>query len=245
MKKILTALFLLTASAQASSNDSVAPELSGEGGWNDISTTVTLSYESRYVLYGYDSGPDLYHADLSFWKPISGNLSVWAGTWYGTQPNGAYNEIDLYAGFDLQLSDHFSAGLAYSLFNYLEMPYPSVDRSHEFSGHLTYTAGPFSLSLKDLYDTDGEGHLARAVASFDQPVTDRFGIGLSAEYGYSFDYFAVGNGPHHALFKLKFPWKLSETFSLEPFIAHSLALDVIDSFEKDRTYGGVSLVAAF
>lgn len=80
MKKILTGLFLLTAAAQASSNDPVTPELSGEGGWNDISTTVTLSYESRYMLYGYDLGPELYHANLSFWKPISEKLSVWAGT---------------------------------------------------------------------------------------------------------------------------------------------------------------------
>ncbi len=234
MKKILLAFLLFCGTAQASSNV-----------WKDVSTTVTLSYESRYVLYGYDQGPDLYHTDLCFWMPVSKKLSVWAGSWYGTQPSGDYNEVDLYAGFDYQLSDHFSAGLAYSLFNYLEMPYPSTDRSHEFSGHLTYTAGPFTLSLRDLYDTDGEGHLARAVASFDKSLTDALSLSLSTEYGYSFDYFATGNGPNHALFKLKLPWQLNETFSLEPFIAHSIALDVIDSFEKDRTYGGVSLVASF
>lgn len=235
MKKILTPLLLLLcSSSQAFSND-----------WTNVITTLTLSYESRYVLYGYDQGPDLYHADLCFWTPVSDRLSVWAGSWYGTQPSGDYNEIDLYAGFDYQLSDRFSSGLAYSLFNYLEMPYPSVDRSHEFSGHITYTAGPLSLSLKDLYDTDGEGHLARAVASFNQPLTDAVSLGLSVEYGYSFDYFATGNGPNHTLFKLKLPWQINETFSLEPFIAHSLALDVIDSFETDRTYGGVSLIASF
>jgi len=234
MKKWIVTLILFNSTAQAFSND-----------WKNISTTVTLGYESRYILYGYDYGPDLYHADLLFWKPLSEKLSVWAGSWCGTQPSGDYNEIDLYAGFDYQLSKNFSAGLAYSLFNYLEVPYPSADRSHEFSGHFTYTAGPFSLSLKDLYDTEGEGHLTRAVASFDQPITDALSIGLSAEYGYSFDYYAVGNGPHHALCKLKLPWKISETFSLEPFIAHSLALDVLDSFEKNRTYGGVSLVASF
>jgi hypothetical protein len=234
MKHLLLYFLLLCGTAQALSND-----------WKNIRTTVTLSYESRYVLYGYDSGPDLYHADLAFWLPVSDKLSAWAGSWYGTQPSGTYNEIDLYAGFDYQFNDHVSAGLAYSLFNYLEMPYPSVDRSHEFSGHLTYTAGPISLSLRDLYDTDGEGHLARAIASFDQPLTDALRLGLSAEYGYSLDYFAVGNGPNHTLFKLELPWQINETFSLKPFLAHSIALDVIDSFEKDRTYGGISLAAAF
>jgi len=234
MKETIVALLLLCGSANASSNI-----------WNDVSTTVTLSYESRYVLYGYDLGPNLYHVDLSFWLPINEKLSVWAGSWYGTRLNGTYNEIDFYAGADVQLSDHVSAGLAYSLFNYIEVPYPTSKQSHELSGHLTFNAGPLTLSLRDLYDSEGNGHLARAIASFDQPLTDTLGLSFSAEYGYSVDYFAVGNGPHHALFKLKLPWQISDTLSLEPFIAHSLALDVLDSFEKDRTYGGVSLVASF
>jgi len=234
MKKLLFACLLPAFLSHASSNL-----------WTDVSTTVKLGYDSRYVLYGYDQGPNLYHADVLFWKPLSEKWSAWAGSWYGTQPDGTYNEIDLYTGADYQISQHLSAGVAYALFNYIELPYPAADRSHEFSGHLTFTAGSFSLALKDLYDTEGEGHLARTVASFKQPITSRMGISLSAEYGYSFDYYAVGNGPHHTLFKAELPWKINDTFCIAPFIAHSLALDVIDSFEKDRTYGGISLSAAF
>ena len=234
MKKAILALLLLGGSSYAFSND-----------WKNVSTSVTLGYESSYVLYGYHQGPHLFHADVLFWAPVSERLSVWAGSWYGTQMNGTYNEADFYAGVDCQLSDHFSAGLAYSLFNYIETPYPTSKQAHEFSGHLTWSAGPLSLSLKELYDSEGNGHLARAVASFDQPLTDSLGISLSGEYGYSFDYFAVGDGPNHALFKLKLPWQLNEMFSVEPFIAHSLAMDVLDSFEQDHTYGGISLTASF
>jgi hypothetical protein len=234
MKKWIPVLLFLCASAQASSNV-----------WNSLSTTLTLSYESRYVLYGYNQGQHLYHADLSFWLPISDRLSVWAGSWYGTRANGTYNEADFYTGVDFQLSDHLSAGLAYALFNYIEVPFPTSKQAHEYSGHLTVTAGPLSLSLRDLYDTEGQGHLARAVASFDRPLTDTAGLSLTAEYGYSFDYFETGQGPNHALFKAALPVQLNSTFSVQPFIAHSLALDAIDAFERDRTYGGISLTASF
>lgn len=234
MKKLIPAMLFLCASAQASSNV-----------WKNVSTTVTLSYETRYVLYGYDQGSHLYHADLSFWLPATDRLSVWAGSWYGTQANGTYNEVDFYAGADFQLSEHFSAGLAYALFNYIEAPFPTSKQAHEYSGHLTLTAGPLSLSLRDLYDTEGQGHLARIVASFDHTLTDSTGLSLSAEYGYSFDYFEVGDGPNHALFKAALPVQFNSTFSVQPFIAHSLALDAIDSFEQDRTYGGISLTASF
>lgn len=233
MKKHLFALTLLCTSPAFSKD------------WKDVSTTVTLGYESSYVLYGYTQGPHLFHADVLFWMPVNDRLSVWAGSWYGTQFNGTYNEADFYAGFDYQLSEHFSAGLAYSMFNYIETPYTISKQAHELSGHLTWATGPFSLSLKDLYDSEGNGHLTRVVAGFDRPITETVGLSLSAEYGYSFDYFAVGDGPNHALFRAAFPWQINETFCVEPFIAHSLAMDVIDSFEQDKTYGGISLTASF
>jgi len=245
MKKIILTALLLCSSAHASFNDPVATEPAGEGGWQTLSTSVTLSYDSRYMLYGYDLGQDLYHASLDFWMPISETVSVWAGSWYGTQPGGLYKEIDFYTGIDIQLSDHFSAGLAYSMFNYIEVQFPTSKQAHEISGHLSYTAGPLTLSLRDLYDSEGNGHLTRGIATIDHSLTDTFGLSLHAEYGYSFDYFNVGDGPNHALFKLSCPWQINDTLSLSPFIAHSMALDVLDAFETDHTYGGLSLSASF
>lgn len=233
MKKvILTALLITTQSAF--SND-----------WKNLSTTLTLGYESRYVLYGYRLTKHLWHADVYFSLPANDRLTVWAGSWYGTLPDGTYNEVDLYAGADYQLTDHLSAGIAYAVFNYLEAPFPTSQQAHEISGHLTAVAGPFSLSLRDLYDSEAEGHLARAVAGFDHSLTDTVGLSLSAEYGYSFDYFAVGDGPNHALFKAALPVQLNERWTASPFIAQSLALDAIDSYEEDQFYGGVFLSTAF
>lgn len=234
MKKLFITTLLLWNITQASSNV-----------WNNLTTTATLSYDTSYILHGYNFGANLVHADISFWMPVSEKVSVWAGSWYGTQFDETYKEIDFYAGVDYQLTDHVSAGLAYSLFNYMETPYPTSSQAHEFSGHITYVAGPLTLSLHDLYDSEGDGHLTRAIAVYDHRFCDTFGLSLSAEYGYSFDYFEVGDGPNHALFKATFPVQLNDTLSVSPFIAHSIALDVLDSFEKDQTYGGISISATF
>lgn len=232
-KRIITALLLIT----------VHPAFSKD--WNNVSTTVTLGYESRYVLYGYRLTKHLWHADIYTSLPVNDRLTVWGGSWYGTLPDGSYNEVDFYAGADYQLTDHLSAGLAYSMFNYLEAPFPTSQQAHEISGHLTAIAGPFSISLRDLYDSEAEGHLARAIAGFDHSLTDTVGLSISAEYGYSFDYFGVGDGPNHALFKATLPVLVHEKWTVSPFVAHSLALDVIDSFEKDQFYGGVFLSTTF
>lgn len=234
MKKLILLSLLFNLAIPAFSKD-----------WNNISTTVTLGYESRYVLYGYRLSKHLWHADVYFSMPAGERLTVWAGSWFGTLPDGTYNEIDFYTGADYQLTDHISAGLAYSIFNYLEAPFPTSQQAHEISGHLTMTAGPFTLSLRDLYDSEAEGHLARAVAAFDHPITDTVGLSLSAEYGYSFDYFAAGDGLNHALFKAAVPMQMNKTWTVSPFIAQSLALDVIDSFEEDQFYGGVFVSTTF
>ncbi|MGE4488303.1 MAG: hypothetical protein AB7E95_02020 [Kiritimatiellales bacterium] len=232
--RILFTLAALSGAAQASSNV-----------WNSLSTTVTLGYESRYVLYGYRLSSNLYHADIYASLPVTDRLTVWAGSWYGYLTDGTYHEVDFYTGADYQLTDHFSTGLAYSMFNYLKVPYLISREAHEISGHVTFSAGPLTLSLRDLYDSEGEGQLVRGIASVYQPLNDTVALSLSAEYGYSFDYFAVGDGPNHALFKAALPVQLNDTFSVAPFIAQSLALDVIDSFEEDQTYGGVSVSMAF
>lgn len=231
---LLLTLLLTNESARADTNR-----------FETLDTTVTLGYESRYVLYGYRLTKHLWHADVYFHLPVSDRIAVWAGSWYGTLPDGTYNEIDVYAGADYLLSEHISAGLAYSMFNYLEVPFPTSRQAHEISGHITWFSGPVTLSLRDLYDSEGEGHLARAVATFDQPITDTAGLSLQAEYGYSFDYFFVGDGPNHALFKAALPVQLTETLTVSPFVAESLTLDVIDSFEKDQFYGGVHVSASF
>ncbi len=234
MKNIILSALLFHSTAQASSNL-----------WKNASTSVTASYDSRYILHGYDLGPSLLHGSLDLYSPLNEVISVWAGAWYGTQSDGTYNELDLYTGIDAQLNEHLAVGVAYSLFNYLEVSFPTSAEAHEFSGHITLSAGELSLSLRDLYDSEAGGHLARAALQWNKPLTEQIGLVLSAETGYSFGYFTEDDGPNHALFKLAVPWQPTEHLLVQPFIARSLALDAIDAYEQDHTYGGISVTASF
>jgi hypothetical protein len=233
----LLLLASLLACASAAPAEEPAPEPASDAAWGG---DLKLSYDSLYMLYGYRFGRDLMHADASAWRSLDARTTVWAGSWYGYLPAGDYHEVDVYAGLDRDLGGGFSAGLAYTLFNYLETPFPTKRHVNEFAGHVTFAAGPVKLSVRDHYDTWVEGHLIRVLAAFSRPVAGPVSIEASAEFGYAFRYYVETNQPNHALFILRLPCALGGGWTLTPFVAQSLALGAIDAFEEDRTYGGLS-----
>jgi len=202
--------------------------------------TLTVSYDSEYLLYGYNFGRDLLHADLSLFRPINDHTSMWAGFWYGYLPNGTYHELDGYVGVDRQLTDTISAGLAYSLFYYIEVPFETDTVAHEFAAHTTVSKGIFSASLWARYDTEGRGTLLHGIASAEHGLHDRVSIRAEAETGYALGYFIEGNRWNHAQFKLKLPVTLCDRTRITPFVAHSIPFTAIDDFASEITYGGVS-----
>jgi hypothetical protein len=210
-----------------------------------LHTTITLGYDSRYVLYGYQLSRHLYHADAYLSKALNEKTSVWGGGWYGYLTDGTYHEVDVYGGIDRQLNDRISVGFAYSMFNYIEVPFPADDRAHEFTVHATYAMERFSLSLRNQYDTEAKGSLVRGIATFSQPVTDAWSVIASAETGYALEYYVDGNLWNHALFKVQAPYQINDRLGLTPFISRSIALAAIDDFETDVTYYGISLGISF
>lgn len=210
-----------------------------------LSTTLTLGYDSRYVLYGYRLSRHLYHADAYLYQQLNDKTSVWGGGWYGYLTDGTYNELDVYGGVDRMLTDTISAGLAYSLFNYIEVPFEADDNESEFAAHVSYTGSQLSLSLRSQYDTGAKGTLVRGIAGWSHPVNDRFSLNFGAEAGYAFEYYIDGNLWNHAKVKLETPWQATETITITPFIARTIALAAIDDFEEDETYYGISCSVSF
>lgn len=236
MKKILT------IAAGTALLATFSPALRAESA---LSTTVTAGYQSRYMLYGYNLSSHLYMADVYLYYPVNEQISVWGGSWYGHQNGGAYREVDVYGGVDYAINANVTAGLAYSLFNYLEVPFETSDHVSEFAAHLTASAGPFTLELRDHYDDSAEGHLLRAVLYASQSVTDKITLSLKAEAGYAIDYFIEGNEWNHADIRLSVPWQATASISVTPYLARSIAFEAIDDYEDDVTYGGISASYGF
>ncbi|MGA1193479.1 MAG: hypothetical protein ACO398_02975 [Kiritimatiellia bacterium] len=212
---------------------------------NALSTTITAGYQSRYVLYGYHLSSHLYMTDIYLYYPLNEKVSAWGGSWFGYQSGGTYSEIDVYGGVDYSVNANLTAGLAYSLFNYLDVPFETDDQVSEFAVHLTATAGPLTFELRNHYDTGAEGHLLRGVLYTGHQLNEKLALNLKAEAGYAFDYFIDGNAWNHADLRLSAPYQATESVSINPYIARSIALEAIDSFEKDETYGGISVSYAF
>ncbi|MDZ4199621.1 MAG: hypothetical protein U1E27_10105, partial [Kiritimatiellia bacterium] len=163
LKTLFLSTLLLAGSAGAArAQEPVAPEPE-PAAW---SLTLTTGYDSRYVLYGYRLSRHLIHADLYAARPITDSVSVWAGAWAGYLTDGTYRELDAYAGFDVALSESFSVGLGYSLFGYLKVPFSDKDTVSELAAQAVYQVEGLTLTLRDQYDFEAEGHLARAIASY-------------------------------------------------------------------------------
>lgn len=210
-----------------------------------VSATITTAYESRYVLYGYRLSRHLYMVDLYLFKPLDEKTSIWGGAWYGYLTDGTYHEVDVYGGIDRMITDTLTLGLAYSLFNYIEVPFPTSDHVSEFAAHATYASGGLSLQLREQYDTEAEGHLIRAIGSYTLPLAGSVSLVLGAEAGYAVEYFIEGNLWNHAEVSAKTPWQLNDRWSISPFIARSIPLAAIDDFEQYETYGGISASYTF
>jgi len=210
-----------------------------------VSTTLTLSYDSRYVLYGYRLSRHLFHGDVYLAYPLDEQTTVWGGGWYGYLTDGTYNELDIYGGIDRMLNEFLTVGFQYSLFNYLEVPFETSDQVHEFAVHGTVAFDAFSFSLRDQYDTEAEGHLVRGIAGYTQAATDALSISLECEAGYALEYFIEGNRWNHALVTLETPYAFNASTAITPFVSRSIPLAAIDDFEQYETVFGASVSVSF
>jgi len=209
------------------------------------SGTITAGYDTRYVLYGYRYARHLYHADTYLSRAATESVSLWGGGWYGCFSDGTYRELDLYGGADWTPRERWTLGLGYSLFNYFDAPFTEDDEGHEFTAYAIHTTGPFTLTLRDHYDLTAEGHLARAILAWTREWPARWTLDAEAEYGHAFHYYVEEDGPHHGQFKLSLSRPITETVSATAFVARTLALDALDEFERDDTFGGVSVTRSF
>ena len=225
MKKIMTTIMCAFASWHIASAEE-----------KTLSTSLTAAYNSKYMLYGYDNGDDLFHGDVYLFYPLSDTWSVWGGSWYGQIEDGTYEEVDVYAGADYAFTEHCSAGIGYSMFNYIETPFATNDIAHEFAVHATYARDTYSLSIRNQYDTEAEGSLTRIIAGNTEPLTDALSLAVSIEAGYAFEYYLDANIWNHALAEISLPFQLSPAINLSPSVGYSIPLAAMDDYTDEETF---------
>jgi hypothetical protein len=235
---------LLTTGSVFAEEDSQTKTALEESG-NKLSSTLTLGYDSQNILYGYRSGHSLWHADIWLVYQLNNKLFLNGGSWLGIQFDGKYRELDGYLGLDYALTDAIIVGLQYSLYGYLEVPFETSDEVSEYAAHISYWGANCSLQLRNQYDREAKGSLIRIIGGYTTPLLEKLSLKLDAEAGYALEYFIEGNLWNHALLKVTLPYQVSDSFSVEPFIAHSIPLAAIDSFENDETYGGINASFTF
>lgn len=216
-----------------------------EGPVSALSGSITLGYDSRYVLYGSRLSRHLWHAAAYLNYPLSDNTSVWGGSWVGYLTDGTYREVDGFVGIDYGFPDWLTIGAAYSLFYFNKVPFDASNQSHEIAVHATAGFGAWFLSLRPGYDTDADGYLVRGIGGYGAALTERIGLQLSAEAGYALRYFSPGNNWNHALITAKVPLAVTEATTLTPFISRSIPLTAIKAFATYETVWGVSYRIGF
>lgn len=238
-KFIISALLAALVATTAFADENAPVETKEQSAWENLSTTLTVGYDSRYVLYGYRLSRHLWHADVWLTYPLNDKVTLTGGSWYGHLTDGTYRELDAYAGADYALTGSIYVGFQYSYFDYLETAWGDGD-AHEIAAHVSYWGEHLSLSLRNQYDNEAEGSLVRMLAGYALPLCSKVTLKVEAEAGYAFGYYIDGNAWNHAQVKVSLPYQIDDRFALTPFIAYTAPLAAIDAFEEEEVYYGLS-----
>jgi hypothetical protein len=234
----------------------VNPDAVGNGeGEEEVRPAIVLTtgYESSYLFRGMGYGGHLMEATVAIPWQISERLAFTFAPWYGVLGDGTgYDELDLAASlaFDTGVGT-LTAGATWYYYPFLR--YDDFEPFVSFSnsiGNLTWTLATYRDAKADggnMYTQTGGngGYYYEAATEYAIEVTDRFTLTPSARLGYGSRYYGV-NGFNNVLLKLNASFAMTDSFTIAPFIAASLALPgLVDAGYGDYLVGGAMLSYSF
>ncbi len=178
---------------------------------SSYSITVDFPYTSKYVFRGVELAKESFQPSV---EVASGNWYV--GLWTN-QPitKGIDNEIDIYAGYGIPLSDTWSIDTGATFYYYPEANKNVADEhTTEFFAGLTGTLAGFSPSFYTYYDIDLKAWTFQGAVGYSAALSDKASLDFSAtlgrvdtDGGEDYTYYGVG---------VVLPYKLSDsaTFNL-------------------------------
>ena len=211
---------------------------------------VAVGYDTHYMFRGVNYGEDSVWGSIELALPVIPGMDLTVGAWYqdpqsaSLQNPGSEDELDLYAILGTEVAPGVSVWVGYYAYLYPEAGNGSTNEvtvGTEFS----VLNELLTVSVEAYYDLDIEGWYFTPTASHTLRVTDFLSIKIGGAVGYQIDYNADGGDWNDVRAFVKAPIALTENLTLEPYIAHSWALDAIEDFQDDEFYGGVSLSVKF
>ena len=213
-----------------------------------IGAEVSVGYDTHYIFRGFNSGENLIWGGVDVGVPLGAEgLSMNLGTWYGSLADDPYDELNLLAGLAYDLGG-FELGLG-AIWYY----YPQggdgdglgIDDAFELGASIGSSFAGFDVGLGYYYDFEADGSYIELGAEKTFELSDRLGLTLGGVIAYGDDYYGV-SGFNNVGLSLALPIALTDTATLTPYVAGSIAIDALeDNGEDDHIYGGVSLSVSF
>lgn len=216
-----------------------------------ITGEIAVGYDTMYNFRGVNFGDHAPWAgvDLSICTPLEA-ISLNVGVWYTNpvQPITTHDndELDVYGFVVISTGTEtvpVEIAIGGTWFYFAEADADATEAG------VSVTVSPYEvvdINFTWYYDFTTDGHYFEGSVgkSFDL-VEGLLGFGISAGASYGNDYYGV-NSFNHAFVRADFPITLTETVSLNPYVAATWALeDLADAGEGDHIYGGVSLAVSF
>ncbi|MEM9478273.1 MAG: TorF family putative porin [Verrucomicrobiota bacterium] len=203
---------------------------------------VGLGYDSSYIFRGVSFGDHSVWASLDYAIPITDTIEFGLGTWYQANydEGDSFEELDLIAGLSFGLGS-FDLGLGVIWYYF---PDDGSD-ALEIGSSLGTSVGPVDLGSYVAYDEATDGWYFEISAETTIELTDNIALVPGALISYGDDYYGV-DGFNNVGLSLALPIALTDTATVTPYIAGSLALEGLDDIgEPDYFYGGISLSVTF
>jgi uncharacterized protein (TIGR02001 family) len=179
MRKTLLALSLLatasfTQPALADGEEAAAEEESGP-----ISITLTATSDYRFRGQSQNSRSAAFQGSFDYTTDSGIFLGVWASNidFSDTGDFTTYMEVDLYAGYSVDLAEGTSAGVKATYYYYPESPFTTGYDYFEFQASLSHELGGATLSAELNYSPDyffETGTAVAAAAGIEVPLWDKF-----------------------------------------------------------------------
>lgn len=249
------AVFALASTAVAGpiADAGVMPDPVIEPASDDLGFTLSAGYDTDYIFRGVDLGPHLVWSGLDLAHEVAPGVEFQLGAWYADDfnNNGSGNELDLYTGFT------YGAGPVDLSVGYIYYYFPGTGgtNAHEVYGSIATEVAGIGIELYGAYDNnnvpgdDGQGWYTALSAGYSVGLTDWLSADFSAGISYNWDYYNPAGQVNSQDWnnvdaRLAFPIALTDSATLEPYVAGSWALDALPA-QKNAFYGGVSLSVSF